>query len=63
MHLNINYLIPKFEEIKMLLNEHKEIEIFGISETFLNDSFSDKEFQINGYQFRKINNQMVEVFL
>ena len=54
MHINIHYLFPKFDEIKILLGQNPDIDILCLCETFLNDSFSDSEFQLQGYQlFRK----------
>ena len=54
MHLNIHYLIPKFEEIKHFIDQHQNLDILGLCETFLNDYFSDNELQLNNYQlFRK----------
>ncbi|KAL4238884.1 hypothetical protein ACF0H5_003591 [Mactra antiquata] len=54
MHLNIHYLYPKFDEIKILLSEHPEIDILGLCETFLNEHFTGKEVNLNDYQlFRK----------
>ena len=46
-HLNIHYLYPKFDEIKMLVHKHSEIDIMCLGETFLNENFSDNEFQLN----------------
>ena len=53
-HLNIHYLYPKFDEIKMLVHNHSEIDIMCLGETFLNENFSDNEFQLNNYNlFRR----------
>ena len=53
MHLNIHYLCPKLDEIKILLSKHN-IDVVGLGETFLNDMFADNEFQLHNYSlFRK----------
>ncbi|XP_053398328.1 uncharacterized protein LOC128556711 [Mercenaria mercenaria] len=66
-HLNIHYLYPKFDELKILLHNHTYFDIIGLCETFLNDSFCDSEFQISGYQMfrkdRKTNGGGIIVFV
>ena len=53
VHLNVHFLYPKLEEIKILLM-HQNIDILCLCETFLNDTFSDKELDIDQYKmFRK----------
>ena len=47
-HLNINFLYPKFEPLKHLI-ELNGIDIFVISETKIDNSFSVGEFEIEGY--------------
>ena len=42
LHLNIHFLYPKLDEIK-LLNFDKQLYFLYFCETFLNDSFSDHE--------------------
>ena len=39
-HLNIHYLYPKLDEVKLLTN-YQNIDIFCLCETFLNQQFSD----------------------
>ena len=52
-HLNIHYLYPKLDEVKLLTN-YQNIDIFCLCETFLNQQFSDNELQIPDYNiFRK----------
>ena len=43
-HLNVHYLYPKLDKLKLLLSE-QNIDIFCLCETFLNSEFSDNEFQ------------------
>ena len=43
-HLNVHYLYPKLDEIKILLHEQNNMDIFCLGETFLNDQYSDSEF-------------------
>lgn len=49
VHLNIHYVYPKLDEIKMVLNEQPNIDILCLCETFLHDDFLDKELHIDGY--------------
>jgi len=57
MHLNIHYFYPKFDEIKYLVDQNKELDILGFCETFLNDHFEDNEFHLQNFQmFRKDRN-------
>lgn len=50
-HLNIHFLYPKLDEIKILLNLQENIDIFCLSETFLTDEFSNFELNIPNYDF------------
>jgi hypothetical protein len=53
VHLNIHYLFPKIDEIKLLLSNH-DIDILCLSETFLNDTYSENEIHIDSYKmFRR----------
>ena len=36
-NLNVCHLLPKIDEIRLLLNEHRSVNILGLCETFLND--------------------------
>ena len=47
-HLNINFLYPKFEPLKHLV-ELNGVDIFVISETKIDNSFPVGEFEIEGY--------------
>jgi len=54
MHLNIHYLYPKFDELKYLLDLNNEIDVLGLGETFLSDTFQNSEFYLKDYQlFRR----------
>ena len=48
-HLNVRSLLPKMEEIRILLSITK-LDIFTVSETWLDSSVDDSEVQIAGYQ-------------
>ena len=47
-HLNIRGLTSKIDEVKYLLYKHK-FKIFCLSETFLNDRYSDSFYEIPDY--------------
>lgn len=49
-HLNINGLLTKINELKLLLEETK-IDIFAVSETHLHNEISDFEVSIDNYSF------------
>ena len=54
IHLNIHYLYSKFDELKILLRQQNNLDILCFCETFLNDTFSDAEIQLENNQlFRK----------
>ena len=44
--LNICYLLPKLDEIRLSLNESNVIHILGLCETFLNDDILNNKLQI-----------------
>ena len=48
IHVNVRSLIPKLDEIKLLLLK-RNITVLALSETWLNDSVSDSEIDIHGY--------------
>ena len=48
MHLNINSLLPKIDEIRNIVKLNKPT-IFGISESKLDHSISNFEVYIDGY--------------
>ena len=43
--------------MKVLLDQHRSIYIFGLCETFLNDSIENEQIHINGFKFER-NNQL-----
>ena len=52
-HLNVHYLYPKLDEIKLILSQHN-VDILCLCETFLNETFSNNEVSIENYKlFRK----------
>ena len=52
-NLNICHLLPKIDEINLLLKGYQTLDILGICETFLNDQVSDNILQIDGYTFER----------
>ena len=53
VHLNIHYLYPKLDEIKLILSQ-QDIDILCLCETFLNETFLTIEMQIENFKmFRK----------
>ena len=56
VHLNVHFLYPKLDEIKLLLLK-QDIDILCLCETFLNDTFSNFELNIDNFKmFRKDRN-------
>ena len=54
VHLNIQYLYSKLDELKLLFKSTNHIDILCICDTFLNEEFSNQEIQLESYQlFRK----------
>ena len=49
VYLNVQHLVPKFDEIKYILST-SEIDIFGACETFLNDTFCDLNLNFTGFK-------------
>ena len=45
--LNINFIAPKFEQLKEVIGNH--LDIFTIQETKIDKSFPDDQFEIDGY--------------
>ena len=52
-NLNICHLIPKLDEIRLLLNEHRSVNILGLCETFLNENTDDNVLSIDGFTFER----------
>jgi len=49
MHLNIQHLLPKLDEIRVYLHENSSLDIVGFCETFLNDKTEINTISISGY--------------
>ena len=57
LHLNIRSLLPKLDEIRLIVKESNAA-IFGLTETWLDNSVSDSEVAIEGYSIvRKDRNR------
>jgi hypothetical protein len=53
-HLNVNSIRYKMSEVEMMLNN---LDILGLSETKIDESFPDAQFNVNGYNlFRQDRN-------
>jgi len=57
MHLNIHYLHPKLDELRHLIQMQRNPDVVGICETFLNNTYSDSEFYLNGYKMYRKDRQ------
>ena len=55
VHLNINHLFPKLDQVKHILGCYYSIDILAFTETFLSDRYLDQELEINGYQMFRID--------
>ena len=52
-YLNIQHLLPKMDEIKLMLCNSKLLDIFCLSETFLNCSVEESCIRINGFKIER----------
>ena len=52
-NLIIGYLKPKLDEVKLLLANENQIDIFGECDTFLNTSIDDSIIAIEGYTMER----------
>ena len=52
-NFNIRHLKPKLDDVKRLLNSNNKVDVFGICETFLNQTVEDKILKIAGHQFER----------
>ena len=52
-NLNIRHLKPKVDNMKILLNQANSIDIFGLCETFLNETVDNDQVHINGFKFER----------
>lgn len=53
VNLNVRHLKPKMDDMKIMLGKSKCIDIFGVCETFLNQTVSDDLLNIDGYKFER----------
>ena len=52
-NLNVCHLLPKFDEISLLLNGPCTLDIMGLCETFLNNQVDNNVLNIDGYDFER----------
>ena len=52
-YFNIQHLLPKMDEIKLILCNSKLLDIFCLSETFLNSSVEESCIRINGFKIER----------
>ena len=52
-NLNVCHLVPKIDEINMLLHERRTVDILGICETFLNDETNDSLVHVDGFELER----------
>ena len=45
--------MDQLDEIRLLLNEHRSVNIVGLCETFLNDNVDDNVLSIDGFNFER----------
>ena len=57
LHLNVNSLLPKVDELRLLLLRYKDIDFFSITETHLSSNISDDEIGIPGYTIYRLDRQ------
>ena len=55
VELNKNHILPKLDELKSMLYHSKSVAVFGLYETFLNDSISIKDLHIDGYTTERMD--------
>ena len=55
VELNINHILPKLDALKSILFHFKSVDVFGLYETFLNDSISIKDLHIDGYTTERMD--------
>ena len=52
-NLNVCHLLPKLDEIRLILHESRSVNILGLCETFLNDHVDDNVLSIDGFNFER----------
>jgi hypothetical protein len=50
-HVNCNHLLPHIDEMMRISFEGSDVDVIGVNETFLTQSFSSKAVEIVGYRF------------
>jgi len=53
VHINIQHLLPKLDEIKCHLYDQSSIDSFSMGETFLHSDVDDNSFQIKHFKFER----------
>ena len=53
VNLNIRHLKPKLDEMKIILDQQKIIDIFGLCETFLDQTVDNDILSMKGYSFER----------
>lgn len=57
-NLNIRHILPKFDELEITMRTENGSDILGICETFLDQTVSDDQLKLNGFDFfRKDRNE------
>ena len=52
-NLNVCHIMPKLDEIQLLLHDNRSVNILGLCETFLNDNIDDSILSIDGFNFER----------
>ena len=53
--LNIQHIMPKMDELRIILNEVSSLDVFGLSETFLSENIQNKDLCIKGYNCERLD--------
>ena len=56
-NLNIRYLKPKIDELRIMLDMSNCIDIFGVCDTFLNKSIDASTVHVDGYNLERKDRQ------
>ena len=52
-NLYVCHLLPKIEELKIILHDKCSVNILGVCETFLNDDIDNSLLEIEGFDFER----------
>ncbi|KAK3107876.1 hypothetical protein FSP39_024162 [Pinctada imbricata] len=52
-NINVCHILPKLDEIKILLHERRTVDLLGVCETLLNEQIDDALLNIEGYDFER----------